>query len=544
MRRTDVSDSPRISPADLAFLAISPSLARDGDAGQVVDIALTTAVSLANAQLGWLFLLDREMRHLYRRAAYSPDGDGARAGEQGDTMDIDDPSLVEDPLVYCLRSGGPVRIDDLHRYSGFSCDRLRARTGSTNRSASLLAVPIREHSGTAIGVLALSRVAEGEPARPFDDPIAQDVHRFAEHMATAMVAFRLMVEKDTPSPKPGRARAHPPPPPRDHDPFSGVIGDSPAMRAPLALARRVAPTDVTVFLLGETGTGKEVLARAIHGASNRANAPFIAQNCAAIPETLLEAELFGWKKGAFSGATSDRPGLFVEASKGTLFLDELGDMPLPLQAKLLRVLQERCVRPLGGQAEMPIDTRIIAATHRDLEACLRAGVLRADLYYRLAVFPVDLPPLRARREDIPRLLDHFSRDFAKRHGGDPPGFSPSLLDALIHHDWPGNIRELRNLVERAALLGPEGEDSILQSLVRPVPTPFPGNDAPDRRSASPSRPPRGTPLKDSVARFEADMIRQCLRDTGGSLKEAAQELGLPRRTLADKIRRYGLGEAV
>jgi sigma-54-dependent transcriptional regulator len=535
-----VADGLQISAADQAFLAINPVLAQGGGAEWIASTALTAAMSLVDADLGWMFLLDRTMQVLYRQAplAAADRGGATVLAGQDDAVTLDDPAFRDDPLVYCLRSGGPVRIDDIYGYSGFVCDLSRARVGSGCASASLLAVPIRGQSGDAVGVLALARSADSGRAVPFADGDAAQAHRFGEHVATAMIASRLMVENDFLQGQIG-ARSSVRKASAGADPFSALIGSSPALTAQLELARRVAPTDVTVLIQGETGTGKDVIARAIHAASGRSAAPFVAQNCAAIPETLLEAELFGWKKGAFSGATGDRPGLFVEAGKGTLFLDEIGDMPVSLQGKLLRVLQERKVRPLGGRVELPVEARIIAATHRNVDQQVRVGTMRADLYYRLAVFPLELPPLRGRQDDIVVLLNAFAADVASRLGCPTPTFGSTLMKALLRYHWPGNVRELRNVVERAVLLGAEGEAVLLDSLSAPPTVGELDFDFPMLTAKG-----EGGTLKDVVARFEAGMIRQCLSDTGGSLKEASTQLGLPRRTLADKIRRYGLGQIV
>jgi two-component system response regulator GlrR len=231
-----------------------------------------------------------------------------------------------------------------------------------------------------------------------------------------------------------------------------IITRSPEMEAILAKARLVASSDASVMIFGESGTGKELLARAIHRASTRATQPFVAVNCGAIPEQLLESELFGHVKGAFTGAASDYKGLFQAAGRGTVFLDEIGDMPLPLQVKLLRVLQEKEVRPIGSTQAVKVDVRIISATHRNLEEAIKAGTFREDLYYRLHVVALSLPSLSQRREDIPVLAAHFLKNLATRYGKTLNGFAQDALEVLVKHNWPGNVRELYNVIEQAVAL--------------------------------------------------------------------------------------------
>jgi len=549
MNQEDAAPVQQVGPADRAFLEISPALARESAADRIVGLTLTAAVRLGEADGGLMFLLDQELRHLYCEAVVSP------VAAPTEAMDIEDPACSDDPLVYALRSGRPVRIPVLQRYSGFACERLRSCLRNQDaRPTSALAVPVADHSGHAVGVLVLLRwspalaATDGDTDAPVPDPFGDCetdlVLRFAEHAATAVVAARLMLENAHLQTRLQDLPVAPPVPVDDApDPFAAITGNSVAMRSVMTLARRVAPTDATVLLLGETGTGKDVFARAIHRASRRADQPFIAQNCAAIPETLLEAELFGWKKGAFSGADRDRPGLFAAAGGGTLFLDEIGDMPLSLQAKLLRVLQDGRVRPLGGRTEEPVDVRIIAATHRDLASRVSEETFRADLYYRLAVFPLDLPALRERMEDLPLLVQQFAVEVARQAGTPVPEFGAETLAMFQRYAWPGNVRELRNAVERMALLAgcaDEDQSAAIRALIT----------GPASRSAAPVCTPP-TPgawdamsLRDAVAQFETEVIRRCLHDAGGSSRQAAELLGVPRRTLADKIRRYGLGSLI
>ena len=247
-----------------------------------------------------------------------------------------------------------------------------------------------------------------------------------------------------------------------------IITRSPEMEAILGKARLVAGSDASVMIFGESGTGKELLARAIHRASSRAGQPFVAVNCGAIPEQLLESELFGHVKGAFTGAASDYKGLFQAAGRGTVFLDEIGDMPLPLQVKLLRVLQEKEVRPIGSTQSVKVDVRIISATHRNLEDAIKANAFREDLYYRLHVVALSLPPLSARREDIPVLATHFLNTLGERYGKALNGFAQDAMEVLVKHSWPGNVRELYNVVEQAVALAttPIITPGLLETAIR------------------------------------------------------------------------------
>ncbi len=257
-------------------------------------------------------------------------------------------------------------------------------------------------------------------------------------------------------------------PPRDNTPISlqGLVGHSPAFAAVRRQIEVVAPTDATVLLTGESGTGKDVIARAIHAANGRRDRPLVTINCAAIPASLAETELFGHEEGAFTGATKSRAGRFELADGGTLFLDEIGELPLGVQAKLLRVIQERELERVGGSAPIKIDVRIIAATNRDLHELIEADLFREDLYFRLAVFPIHLPPLRARLEDLQELVEHFVALTAERFRLPPRRVTPEMIRRLAEHDWPGNVRELQNTVERAMIISPGGELSLDTILPR------------------------------------------------------------------------------
>ena len=303
-----------------------------------------------------------------------------------------------------------------------------------------------------------------------------------------------------------------------------AIGASPAFNWVVQQVERVAPTDCAVLICGETGTGKELVAHAIHNLSSRCQAPFVKLNCAAIPAALLESELFGHERGAFTGAVAQQLGRFQFADRGTLFLDEIGELPLELQPKLLRVLQEQEFEPLGSTRTHRVDVRLVAATHRNLPEMLKRGEFRSDLYYRLNVFPILLPPLRARREDIPALVTHFAEMFSRRVGRQIEHISEETMAALSSYQWPGNIRELQNLIERAVILSDDGV------LPNPLPT-----IAMEDAIISPS----STTLRES----ERTLILHALEEVGwviGGPKGAAAKLGLARTTLIHKMQRLGI----
>ena len=308
--------------------------------------------------------------------------------------------------------------------------------------------------------------------------------------------------------------------------FEQIIGNSSVLEAVLEQVERVAPTDSTVIIQGETGTGKELIAHAIHNLSSRCGRPFVRLNCAAIPLDLLESELFGHEKGAFTGAIAQKIGRFELADKGTLFLDEIGDIPPALQPKLLRVLQEQEFERLGSTRTHQVDVRLVAATNRDLEEMVNHGQFRSDLYYRLNVFPIQLPPLRERREDIPALVTHFVERFGRRMGREIDSIPPETMSALSSYQWPGNIRELQNLIERAVILSNDG--------VLPNPLPATGTRGIAIASAVPV-----TTLKDSERTLILRRLEEVRWVIGGP-KGAAAKLGLKRTTLIHKMQKLGI----
>ena len=311
-----------------------------------------------------------------------------------------------------------------------------------------------------------------------------------------------------------------------------MVGESYAMRQLREQVAMAAPTNGRVLIYGENGTGKELVARAIHALSRRRNGPFVEVNCAAIPEELIESELFGHVRGAFTGALADRRGKFEAADGGTIFLDEIGDMSLKTQAKVLRVLQEQAMEPVGGTTRIKVDARVLAATNKELQAEIRAGRFREDLYFRLNVIPIFVPPLRERQEDIPRLADHFMAEFAREYGRRVKSFEPGAVSAIQQYAWPGNVRELRNVIERLMIMVPG-------DAISPSDLGFLDSTAlarPELAEASASR----LTLHDARDRFERDFILRALAEQQGNMSRTADALGVERSNLYRKMKAFGI----
>jgi two-component system, NtrC family, response regulator HydG len=317
---------------------------------------------------------------------------------------------------------------------------------------------------------------------------------------------------------------------------TGIIGSAPALRETLRLVQRLAPTDVTVLVTGESGTGKELIARALHDGSSRSGAPFIALNCSALPAELIESELYGHVRGAFTGADRDRDGLFAAADGGTLFLDEVGELAAAAQAKLLRALEDHTITPVGSTQAVAVDVRVIAATNRPLETLVAEASFRADLFYRLSVVQLELPPLRERREDVPALAAHFIANFSERHGRPPLPLDEAARRALLAYDWPGNVRELRNAIERAVVLA---DGTAIE--VRDLPASIASSNVPLRPVDAAIAE---LPYTDARARvldaFERSFLTASLERNGGNVSATARALGLHRQSLQKMLRRLGL----
>jgi len=437
-----------------------------------------------------------------------------------------------------LSSGKAVRVDDVQSHPRFFGG-IDADTGFTTRA--LLCAPLTTYQGV-IGVI---QVLNRRDDQPFTDDDLALFEALAGSVAVAIENARLFARVKTSEEllrvQVGALRrdmAH-------RDRFNEIVGSAPAMTAVLRLMESAAATPITVLIEGETGTGKELVARGIHRASARAEAPFLAVNCAALSETLLESELFGHRKGAFTGAAQDHRGLFEAATGGTILLDEVGEMPLSMQAKLLRVLQQGEIIPVGDTRARKVDVRVISATNRNLEAEVAKQTFRQDLYYRLAVFPIELPPLRQRREDIPLLVERLLRAVAKRHQSEISGIDRAAVELLQRYDWPGNVRELENVLERAVALARTGETigpDHLPVAVRGRDAEPPATPAvvPGDGPAANALPADTRPLRQARAAFEADYIRQMLSQHGRNVSRTARALGLSRVMLQKKMKEYGL----
>lgn len=434
---------------------------------------------------------------LLRREGY--DVEQAHSGEEALARLADDPPL--DLVLTDLALGGSVSGMDVLRAS-------RAARPETP------VVMITAHGSERVAVLAMKEGAEDYVPKPFDNDEMRLIVARALERTRLEREHRLLLE-----------RVH-----REHG-FGALIGSGPAIRRVFDLMNKVAGTDLTVLVRGESGTGKELVAQAVHDASPRARRPFVAVNCAAISRELVESELFGHEKGAFTGANARRVGRFEAAEGGTIFLDEVGDMPLETQAKVLRVLQERTFERVGGSKTLEADVRVIAATHRDLEGEVARGRWRGDLYYRLRVVEIVVPPLRERLEDLPALVDRFLDHLATRLGREKRRIDAAAMAAVARHSWPGNVRELRNVVEQAAVLaaGPAIEEADLRLEVP--------------RSA-PSVPPRAGSFADAkralVDDFERTFLADALRQHGGNVSRTAEAIGMVRQSLQQKIRELGL----
>ncbi len=491
-----------------------------------LDTALASMLKVLHDTLrmerATLALLDETGSQLTIRASYGLSVEEEQRGVYG---------LNEGIYGQVFSTGSPFVVPDVHSEPLF-LNRTGARTRISKATLSFIGVPVIL-AGVTVGVLSVDRLF-GQ-----DISFEEDV-RFLTVLATLIAQFlslnrairqdreQLVLENLSLKEKlHGRYHRH------------QIIGQSKAMQEVYWSIERVAPSLATVLLLGESGTGKELVARAVHDASPRKNEAFIKVNCAALPENLLESELFGHEKGAFTGAAVTRIGRFEQADRGTIFLDEIGELPLLLQAKLLRVLQEQQFERLGSSRTQTVDVRIIAATNVSLERAVALGAFRNDLYYRLNVVPIHLPPLRGRREDIPLLLDHFLRSSNKRNEKNLR-MSREFLDFLTDYDWPGNVRELQNLVERLVILATNEVlrvEDLPEYLVRPESGRIPPAMETVVPLAVPSPPPAS---RKSLRDLEREQVESALIRNGWVQSRAARELGLTQRQMGYRMKKFDL----
>ncbi len=399
-------------------------------------------------------------------------------------------------------------------------DGLELMTQIAARDPSLPVILLTAHGSEKVAVAAMKQGAYDYLTKPFDiDEVAVVIERALEARKLRVDNQRLTAEQTL-----GRR----------------IVGDSRPMRRLLEATSRVASRDVTVLVRGETGTGKEFVAELLHAQSLRATKPLVRFNCAALPAELADAELFGHVRGAFTGATATRPGFFSQANGGTLILDEIGELPPAIQAKLLRALQEGEIQPVGSGRIEKVDVRVVASTNRDLAADVKTGAFREDLYYRIAVVELIVPPLRDHKEDIPALAEEFARRYGERFGLGRVTLEPALIDALVHHEWPGNVRQLENTLARLAALSSGG----LIGLADFQAAESSSNQLPAQHESDQTDPPpdarNGPSLKEQVEAFERGLVARALDSTGGNQSEAARRLGVSRVTLIDKMKKYAL----
>ena len=535
------------SQSDLsnALLAISQSLADRTQLAQTLDAVLSAARQMTFAKHGIVYVLDQTGQALIPSIVHH--NEQALSAHPWPALSFDRASQT-DPFSYAIQNGEVVLINELYQYNGYDCETIYESEQALGvKSSNLLAWPLVDDSKKTIGLLALLdlSIIDNESALSAFCQMAANSIRQAVwlenygHMIKDLSADNAALIRENQHLK-QRKQSH----------YSGPIAESEQMLDVLRRLEKVLTLPVDVLLRGETGTGKEVIAKYIHQNSNRANEPLIVQNCAAIPEQLLESELFGHKKGAFTGADKDKIGLFEAAHGGTLFLDEIGDMPLLLQAKLLRVLQERRVRPVGANKEIEVDVRVVAATHCHLMDKIQKGEFRADLFYRLNVFPITLPPLRERHADILPLAEHFVKHSANNLGlPAAPGLSAKVQSQLMGYTYPGNVRELKNIIERALLLSDfETINQIELGEVPEEPTISQVSSEPEPITAQVKEiepilsevDDASRSLKQAVSDYERTVIIDCLNTTNWQMKRTAEQLSLPLSTLNHKMKKYDI----
>jgi sigma-54-dependent transcriptional regulator len=522
-------------------------LATERDIDCLFHRILEFARKLTGAEVGRIFILDKTKRFLHQSVSQNDSFERERRGIAPVELFKDGSRNIHDASSYCAFTGKTLNIKDIYQYSGFDFQNYYAYDKANNcRTHSLLAVPFRNHLDETIGVLQLTNLNQKHTAKTIAFPKEMEsiVAAFASQAAVTLNNVQLIERNEqlirlmddtnrqlTAENQQLRERMS------ISGRFSEIIGTSKPMQLVFELMGKVINTSATVLLTGETGTGKELVAQSIHYSGVRCKGNFVAQNCATLPENLLEGELFGFKKGAFSGADRDKKGLIEHASGGTLFLDEIGDMPISLQAKLLRVLQEREVRPLGALNNIPVDIRIVAATHHNLLDKIKHGEFREDLYYRLSVFPIELPPLRNRKEDIPALISYFLCQYAEQYGKNVSHLSPAAMEQIVFYDFPGNIREMRNALERAVLMC---ED---HGVILPEHLPIEIQQAQRKLIEMGLALCESSSLKSITGRYESMIICRRLMEFGGNQTKSAESLQLSRRALINKMNKYNIRTA-
>ncbi|MDR0761076.1 MAG: sigma 54-interacting transcriptional regulator [Treponema sp.] len=479
---------------------------------------LSLLESRAHLTWGMVTLLDRATGLLKIEEAY-----GLSAEEKSRGIY----RLGEGLVGRVFESGIAIMVPDLSGETHF-LNRSRIRTKEDLEGLSYYCVPIRSGGGV-IGTLSAERRIQNQDIA---GRMAQD-KAFLEKVSSIIAdsaklrerileeQFRLRRDQDTGDERPVKGMGG------RISPESPIIGTGNAMRRVYEMIAQVAPSDATVLITGESGTGKELVAAEVHRLSKRVGHPLIKVNCAALPESIIESELFGHEKGAFTGAYSQRKGRFELANRGTIFLDEIGELPSQIQAKLLRVLQERELERVGGASTIKVDVRLVAATNRTLEEEVKAGRFREDLYYRLNVFPIHMPPLRERKSDIILLADHFAEKYAERNGKLIKRISTPAIDLLTCYSWPGNVRELENCIERGVILS---TDMVIHSYNLP----------PSLQTATSTNTEPTTTLEAALSRMEKELIVEALKLSGGNMAAASRRLGITERKMGLRVHHYGI----
>jgi len=494
-----------------AILTICQKMNSERDLGALLDLIAREATSLLDCDRASIFLLNEVRTELWSKVALG--------SEEILRFDVNQGIAGNVALT-----GNTINVRDAYKDRRFY-DAIDGQTGYRTRN--VLAVAVRNQMGDTIGTFeALNKRFGAFTARDEESLVA-----LASHAAIAIETAQLVGELRRSQDELVQQNAHLWREVEIKYSTHGIIGTGQKIQQVVRLVERIRDSLVSVLITGESGTGKEMVAKAIHYTSPRARRPFVALNCAALPETLLESELFGIEKGVATGVQA-RVGQFQKADGGTLFLDEIGDLSLIAQAKILRVLQERVVERVGGRGPLPVDVRLLAATNKDLEAEIAKGNFREDLYYRIKVIHIHMPPLREIREEIPLLANHFLKEYCRETGRTPMEFSAAVLRNLSGAPWPGNIRQLRNEVMRLAACARQAaitEEDLWEGI------PTPGLDAPP-----PPKLIKAQSLKKAVAELEQKMIAEALQGTRNNQQQAARQLGLSRQGLINKMKRYSL----
>jgi Nif-specific regulatory protein len=493
------------------ILSICQKMNSERDLSALLDLIAREATGLLGCDRASIFLLDRERNELWSKVALGSE----------ETLRFDASLGIAGRVIL---TGETINVRDAYRdprfYGGID-----GQTGY--RTQSVLAVPVRNQGQEIIGVFEALNKLSGVFTRRDEEALSALASHAAIAIETAQLVRELRRNQDALEEQNALLQRE------VESRFSthGIIGAGPKIQEVVRLIERIRDTLINVLITGESGTGKELVARAIHYTSPRARRPFVALNCAALPETLLESELFGIEKGVATGV-QPRIGQFEKANGGTLFLDEIGDLSVTAQAKILRVLQERVLERVGGRTPIPVDVRLLAATNKDLEAEIAKGTFREDLYYRIKVLHIHMPPLREIREEIPLLANHFLREYCRENHRPPLAFAPRVLRILEEQPWPGNIRQLRNEVIRVAACAQQNiitEEDLWIGAARD----------PDRRPAPKAHRP--ATLKKAIEELERTMIDDALRKTRNNQQQAARLLGLSRQGLINKMKRYAIG---